>query len=104
MGNDTEVIKEGMKVGTSEAALLTKLGVKPFMYGLSVKYVYEGGIFDPSVLKITDASFSLALGYVTEASLGHLIVGGVKNLVAVALEAEYLEFEAVKKVKAALED
>merc|ERR1712066_1097329 len=50
--NDTEVIKEGNKVGSSEAALLAKLGVKPFQYGLAVKYVYEGGVFDPSVLKI----------------------------------------------------
>merc|ERR1719171_3456379 len=30
--NDTEVIKEGCKVGTSEAALLSKLAVKPFNY------------------------------------------------------------------------
>jgi len=116
--NDTQVITEGNKVGTSEAALLTKLGVKPFMYGLSVKYVYEGGIFDPSVLKITDealmtmftsavgnvASVSLALGYPTEASIGHLIVAAVKNLTAVALEADYLEFPVVTKVKGLLDD
>merc|ERR1719484_73363 len=43
--NDTTVIKEGTKVGSSEAALLAKLGIKPFKYGLTVKYVYEGGVF-----------------------------------------------------------
>jgi len=116
--NDTEVIKEGNKVGSSEAALLAKLGVKPFQYGLAVKYVYEGGIFDPSVLKITEtdlmamwgtatghvAALSLAVGYLTEASLAHLIMAGVKNLTAVALEAEYYEFPAVKKVKEYLDD
>merc|ERR550537_1084093 len=52
--NDTEVIKEGNKVGSSEAALLTKLAVKPFNYGLSVKYVYEGGVFPLAVLAISD--------------------------------------------------
>merc|ERR1712196_359348 len=43
--NDTQVIKEGTKVGSSEAALLAKLNVKPFKYGLNIKYVYEGGVF-----------------------------------------------------------
>lgn len=111
--NDTEVIKEGNKVGTSEAALLAKLGVKPFMYGLAIHYVYEGGVFDPSVLKISDsdlmgmwaagvgnvAAICLATGYVTEASLGHIVLAAVKNITAIALEAEYYEFPAVKKVK-----
>merc|ERR1719498_1148180 len=54
--NDCKVITQGTKVGTSEAALLTKLGVKPFLYGLNIKYVYENGIFPPDVLKITDAT------------------------------------------------
>merc|ERR1712118_208515 len=115
--NDTEVIKEGTKVGSSEAALLQKLGVKPFMYGLAVKYVYEGGVFDPSVLKINDAvlgamwatavgnvaALSLSLDYLTEASLGHLILACVKNCTAVALEVDYIEFDSVKKVKELLE-
>merc|ERR1719181_1742750 len=35
--NDCTVIHEGVKVGSSEAALLTKLNVKPFSYGLNVK-------------------------------------------------------------------
>merc|ERR1719473_1274484 len=54
--NDTTVIKEGNKVGSSEAALLAKLNVKPFKYGLAIKYVYEGGVFPLSVLRITDAT------------------------------------------------
>merc|ERR550537_1955210 len=52
--NDCQVITEGNKVGTSEAALLAKLNVKPFSYGLAIKFVYEGGVFPPDVLKITD--------------------------------------------------
>merc|ERR1719231_841088 len=85
--NDCKVITEGDKVGTSEAALLTKLGLKPFSYGLNIKYVYEGGVFPADVLKITDATLmelwgqgvgniaalSLGANYPTEASLPHLI-------------------------------
>merc|ERR1719460_3611505 len=111
--NDTQVITAGTKVGTSEAALLTKLGLKPFFYGLSIKYVYENGVFDPSVLKIDEtvlmskwgqalgnvAALSLALGFLTEASLPHLVCAGSKNLVALALEIDYIEFPAVQQVK-----
>ena len=100
--NDCTVIQEGNKVGTSEAALLTKLGVKPFSYGLNIKYVYEGGVFPVDVLKITDdllmtkfmdgvgnvAAISLATGIPTEAALPHYIIKGAKNVVAVALELE----------------
>merc|ERR1719337_826724 len=52
--NDCTVIKEGDKVGSSEAALLAKLNVKPFEYGLVVHYIWEGGVFSPDVLAITD--------------------------------------------------
>ena len=33
------LIKAGDKVGASEATLLAKLGIKPFSYGLIVKFV-----------------------------------------------------------------
>jgi len=111
--NDTEVITEGNKVGSSEAALLIKLGVKPFQYGLKIMYVYEGGVFDPSVMKIKDsdlmlkwnsavamvAALSLGASYPTEASLAHLLANGMKSITAFALELDYLEFDQVKKVK-----
>merc|ERR1719446_1535478 len=116
--NDCQVIFKDQKVGTSEAALLTKLGVKPFEYGLLVKYIYENGIFDPSVMKITEevlmqkwaqalgnvASLSLYTGLLTEASLAPTIVSGFKDVVAVALELEYLEFDQVKMVKEILDN
>merc|ERR1719201_1738129 len=85
--NDTTVVKEGIKVGSSEAALLTKLNVKPFKYGLAVKYIYEGGVFSPDVLKITDdiligkmmmgivacRQLSMGLSFLTAASLAPTI-------------------------------
>merc|ERR1712216_621777 len=92
--NDTEVIKEGNKVGSSEAALLTKLNMKPFEYGLAIKWVYEGGIFSPDVLKITDAvlmasfsagvgkvaALSLGAGFPTDASFPHTMTLAIKNV------------------------
>merc|ERR1719331_1908078 len=116
--NDTTVIKEGLKVGSSEAALLQKLGMKPFKYGLAIKYVYEGGVFPLDVLKIDDAvlmgifaqgvgqvaALSLGAGFPTEASLSHSIGHGVKNILAVALEADFIEFEKVIKIKDMLDN
>lgn len=111
--NDVKVITEGLKVGQSEAALLQKLGVRPFEYGLRLVYIFEGGIFSPDVLKITDAtlmqkfsegigfvaSLSLGLGILNDASFIHFVMNGYKDILSLALEADYLEFDAVKKVK-----
>jgi len=115
--NDCKVITAGLKVGSSEAALLTKLAIRPFEYGLTLKYVYEGGIFPISVMDITEetlmttwttglgnvAALSLGAGFATEASFPHLVVNGFKNVLAVAIEAEYLEFEMAKKIKALID-
>merc|ERR1719486_1447251 len=80
--NDCQVVTEGLKVGTSEAALLAKLGVKPFMYGLNLKYIYEGGVFSPDVLNIKDADlmsrFNTAVGNMAALSLG----AGITNEVS----------------------
>jgi large subunit ribosomal protein LP0 len=52
--SDVHLIKAGDKVGASEAALLGKLGVKPFKYGLEIVKVYDSGsLFEPAVLEIT---------------------------------------------------
>jgi len=116
--NDCKVLTAGIKVGSSEAALLVKMGLKPFEYGLVVHYVYEGGVFDPSVLDISDdvlmakfmsavgnvASLSLALHYPTDASFPHSMMEGIMNATAIAVEAEYYEFASAKKVKEFLDD
>merc|ERR1719221_1181139 len=96
----------------------TKINNKPFEYGLVVHYIYEGGVFDPSVLKITDqvlmdkwmtavgqvAALSIGADFLTEASVPILIASAFKNVVAVALEADFIEFEQVQKVKDFLDD
>jgi len=115
--NDTQVIKEGNKVGSSEAALLTKLNVKPFNYGLNIKYVYEGGVFDSAVLKISEevllgkfseavgkvAALSLGAGFPTAAAFPHLFSAAVKNILAISLEADYIEYKKVTEVKKLLD-
>jgi large subunit ribosomal protein LP0 len=116
--SDVHLIKAGDKVGASEAALLGKLGVKPFKYGLEIVKVYESGsLFEPAVLEITDedmqasvgaalanvAALSLATNYPTLASIPHSVVNGYKNVLAIAVETDY-SFPLAEKVKAYLAD
>ncbi|KAI0565498.1 60S acidic ribosomal protein P0 [Gracilaria domingensis] len=116
--SDVELFKEGEKVSSSEVALLTKMNIKPFSYGLQFKQVYDkGSLYSPDVLDITDdrlkesllkgisniAAVSLAIGYPTRASVPHSIMNGLKNLVAVSLATEYT-IKAAEKIKAILDD
>ncbi|KAF4318237.1 hypothetical protein BBO99_00004702 [Phytophthora kernoviae] len=117
----TEVLltKKGEKVGNSEAALLQKLDIKPFSYGLVIEQVYDNGsIFDPAVLDLTEADLcakfvaglrnvaavSLALGFPTLASIPHSIANAFKDLVAIAVECETFSFEKAEPFKAFLAD
>jgi len=101
---DVHLVKEGQKVGTSEAALLQKLDIKPFKYGLTIKTVYDNGtIYDAKVLDLSDediiakfqsgvkniAALGLQIGYPTVASLPHSLARGWKNILAVSLATEY---------------
>jgi len=116
--NDIALMKEGDKVGASEAQLLNMLGISPFSYGLVVKHVYEAGsVFEPAILDIKAAdlrakfsaglrnvaAISLAIGYPTVASVPHSIANGFKNLLAVAAATD-IEFEQCKGIKAFLKD
>lgn len=115
--NDVPLIKTGQKVGNSEAALLLKLDIKPFQYGLVLKQVYDNGaLYEPSVLDMTDdiiiskfksgvknlACVSLAIGTPTVASLPHSLVRGYKNILSVALATDFSirQTEALKKAAA----
>ena len=110
---DVHLIKAGEKVGSSEAALLSKLKISPFSYGLKVYHVYDSGaVYDPKVLDINDevimkafmagvtqvAALSLAANYPTLASVPHSIVNSYKNVLAISLETEYT-FPLAQKVK-----
>jgi len=116
--SDVEIIKAGRKVNPGEAALLQKLQVKPFTYGLQIMSVYEdGAVFDPSILDLSEsevlekfqagvtnvAAVSLASGYPTLASVAHSFINGYKNVLSIALSTEYV-YPAAKEVKAFLSD
>lgn len=110
---DVQVVKQGEKVGASEATLLAKLGIKPFEYGLVVLKVYDNGsIYDPRVLDITDddlggyitaglrnvAAACLELDFPTIASVPHSLINGYKNVLSIAVETDY-SFPLAEKVK-----
>jgi len=119
MTNDTHLITAGEKVTASQAALLQKLSIEPFTYGLVLKSVYDSGsLFDAKVLDITDdvlaakfiaalntiSKMSLALAYPTQASVTHSIANAFKAILAVTVELEKYTFDKAEIYKAYLAD
>lgn len=115
----TDLINEGDRVTASQAALLQKLNIEPFTYGLVLKKVYDNGsLFDAKVLDITDdvlaaqfcealsklAALSLAIGFPTQASVPHSIVNAYKVMLAVTIELENYSFEKADLIKEYLKD
>jgi len=117
--NLVHLIKAGEKVGPSEASLLSKLSIKPFAFGLSIKSIYDNGsIFGPEVLDITAsvlaaefgealkvvASISLEIGYPTAASIPHSIAGAFNACVGIAVNLPTYSFDEADKFRAYLAD
>jgi len=111
--NDVTVAREGTKVSTSAVALLNKLGLKPFEYGITASYVYENGaVYTVEVLDMTDddlvkrfvyganqlAAVCFSLGYVNQATIPHSFMRVFKTLCAVASASGYM-FDEFKEVK-----
>jgi len=112
--NDVPLIEVGDKVTASQSALLQKLNIEPFSYGLILKTVYDNGsVFSAKVLDVTEdvlaakfsdalskvASLSLALGYPTQASIPHSIANAFKMLLAVTIGCENYSFEKAAPYK-----
>jgi len=108
--NPVHLIKAGEKVSSSHVALLAKLNINPFFYGIKVSHVYEGGsVYEASVLDLTKddlfakffagvrkvAALSLAIGYPTTASLPHIVGGAFRKLAYIGSAAGY-EFKELK--------
>lgn len=100
---DFRVIEKGKKIGNSEAAILSKLNIKPFSFGMEILYVYDdGAILGPEVFNLDSntllnkmrsaakniAAISLAIGQPNALSIPHMISGGFKNIISIALEAD----------------
>jgi len=111
--NDVELLKKGQKIDASQAALLQKLDITPFEYGLVPIGVFDNGsMFSPEVLDITDdqimhmfssclkntAIISMEFNMPTIASVPYSIMLAFANLLAVAVEtdATFKEAEAIK--------
>jgi len=114
--NDFLLIKKNDKVGQSEAALLTKLNIKPFSYGMQVKAVFDDGfVYDPAVLDLTEkdilekfmngvrnvAALGLALSFPTSVAVPHALINAYKNVLAIGLGTAFT-FPRAEKLKEAL--
>jgi len=75
--SDVKLFDAGERVDSSQAALLQKMDILPFAYGLTVEKVYDdGSVFEPSVLAISPDDVVNAFKF------------GVKNVAAVCIELE----------------
>jgi len=116
--SEFKILNNGEKVSPSAAVLLTKLGIKPFEFRMSVKQVFQdGSVFDAAVLDIKDealigkflggvanmAAFSREIGIPTAAGLPHAMGNAFKNVASLIGEADFT-FKEVEKVKEFLAD
>jgi len=101
---DYQVCTAGKKMGSSEVALLQKMNMRPFMYGMEVISCYdEGTVLEKTVLSINADSIvnrfqtgvrnvvaiSLQTGIPTSVSIPHNISNAFKNLAAIGLQINY---------------
>merc|ERR1719219_3229658 len=116
--SDFPILKQGEKVSPSAAVLLTKLGIKPFEYGMEVSQVFQdGAVFAAAVLDISDsvliskflagianmAAFSREVGIPTEAGLPHMFGNAFRNVASLVADVDFA-FKEVEEVKKFLED
>lgn len=110
------VCTTGTLVTAGAAALLNKLGIKPFAFGISVTTVCDdGSVYAAAVLDMTEedlinrfcgaaniaAAISLETGMVNTVSVPHSIKYTFKKLVAIAFESGCM-FKQAEDVKAAM--
>jgi len=102
--NRVHLIKQGEKVGQSEAALLDKLNIQPFSYKAEVRTVFDSGFVYPSALLNLGtndvlqtlakglqrvATISMQIGFPSLASVPHLIANAYRNLISISIETNY---------------
>jgi len=112
----SKVCTKGEKITASAVALLNKLNIRPFEYGITVDTVYENGAtYSVKVLDMGDndlvnmftssaarvAAVSFALGYINQVTLPHSFGRAFRLICAIALETGY-DFDELKAVKEAI--
>jgi len=110
------LIKKGDKITSSAVALLSKLDIKPFFYGITALQVYENGsVYPADVLDITQdqllekfmkavsqlRALSLAAKWPSELTLTYQIASGFRKLLALSLATNYTFKESEAFLKAA---
>jgi large subunit ribosomal protein LP0 len=115
---DVNLCQEGTRVGSSEAALMQMLDLRPFTYGLKLTNVFDDGVVYPAKLLSTTpadlfkafaagvanvAALSLGLNYPSLPAFPHVVLNAYKNLVAVCLTTDYL-FDQAKALKERVEN
>jgi len=114
--NQVHLIRKGDKITSSAVALLSKLDIKPFFYGIVVLQVYENGaVYPASVLDVTQdellgkfvgatnklRALSLAARWPSELTLSYHMANGFRKLLALSLATNYKFKEAEALTKAA---
>jgi large subunit ribosomal protein LP0 len=114
--NQVHLIKKGDKITSSAVALLSKLDIRPFFYGIIALSVYENGSCYPAeVLDITQAdllakfmngvdklrALSLAAKWPSELTLSFQIASGFRKLLALSLATSYTFKESEAFLKSA---
>jgi len=111
--SDVHILTTGQKVGASEAALLSMLGIEPFKYGLKCFNIYDNGeVYPSSVLDVDEeailstvkkcgqniAQLSLAVGYPSAPAVPHMVLSGFKNLLSIAVATNF-SFKQADQIK-----
>jgi len=113
MTTASKVCTKGEKITASAVALLNKLNIRPFEYGITIDTVYENGsCYSVKVLDMSDgdlinmfanaasrlAAVSFALGYINQVTLPHSFGRAYRMICALALQTDY-DFDELKVVK-----
>jgi len=117
--NQVHLIRKGEKITPSQVSLLSKLDIKPFFFGMGVTQVWENGsVYAAGVLDITPedllskffggvqrlAAVSLAIGVPNAATIRHSFARAFRNLVALAVTSDGIEFKQALPFKEYLAD
>jgi len=114
--SDVRLCFVGEKVTSSAVALLSKLGIRPFEYGINVNDIYEDGdVYSAAVLDLNQddlvqkfgggvarlAAVSFEIGETNAATLPQSFGKAFNTLVAIAINTEY-DFAELAEVKVAM--
>lgn len=100
---DVVLLNPGDVVTASHVALLAKMNMKPFFYGITVPYVYENGfVYAGDILGLAQedlvnkflsgaryvAAIGLVIGQPSLATVGHSLRNAFRQLVAITTQTE----------------